>query len=282
MSVPKYLFRYRSDQSEHFWDDLTNAIEFRRFFLGSALSQNDPFEASPVVEEPDIDAVEIALKMRFGKNPIFSKEIIENQIGRKISRQEFRRTYRDARPSRETAQQYCDVVRETITNIQNRVRLASFSEVSDSALMWGLYANGHRGAALCFELSLEDYAEGGLLPMQVTYQDNRPSISVAEFASADFENSGIGEKIAMSTYCTKSSEWAYEREWRIFDADGDQPPSYAEVRSIKPIGLIFGCKTDEVVIDEAVGRFGASTKLYQCELSERDFEVRHRELILGR
>lgn len=277
MGVPKKLYRYRNNDTEHFWDDLENAIVHRKFYLGKASEQNDPFEANPTISEPNIDRVEEQLRNRFGNNPIFDKAMVEAKEGRKVSRQEFRRKFRNWAPSKETAREYIASVHNMLKGLPARTGLASFSEASDCPLMWGLYANSHKGVALCFEQRFSEHQHEDLLPLEVIYQETRPVLSADEYAGLKDDDAVAAEKMAQKTFTTKASAWRHEKEWRLFDVSGKKQ-SYVSASSLKPIGLIFGCNTAPKLIDEAVQRFAEHIKFFQCELSESSFEIGHREI----
>jgi hypothetical protein len=80
------------------------------------------------------------------------------------------------------------------------------SEPNDSLLMWAHYAAEHTGFAIGIDVSHESWvAEEKRLhgaTTQVTYADERPHRETA------------GEVTASDVWYTKSTHWAYEREWR--------------------------------------------------------------------
>jgi hypothetical protein len=79
-----------------------------------------------------------------------------------------------------------------------------FSERNDDLLMWGHYGGSYRG--FCLEFRTEHDPFNRL--RQVKYVDNIPEIDLVPFLLH-----GDAEQFA-DLYCTKSSAWAYEREWR--------------------------------------------------------------------
>lgn len=92
------------------------------------------------------------------------------------------------------------------------------SEVRDSILMWGHYADNHRGLVVGFDSAHPFFSrrrnecdEFGFL-RQVTYQLNRPRVSLTDTTSPAW-------------FQTKSADWEYEKEWRIV-----RPLSEAEHR----------------------------------------------------
>jgi hypothetical protein len=110
------------------------------------------------------------------------------------------------------------------------------TECPDSLLMWAHYADNHNGVAIQFDsnhpfLSTE-HSSGG----PVNYLDERPVLSYSNINSPDL-------------FFRKSTEWAYEREWRFIRrlADADQvvgaEPSPIHLFGLPPdliTGVIIG------------------------------------------
>jgi hypothetical protein len=102
---------------------------------------------------------------------------------------------------------------ETTTSFFNgvfnsNVGVLCLSEVRDSILMWGHYADNHHGIVVGFDSDHKFFAqkrteqdEFGFL-RRVNYQNQRPRVTVADTTSPVW-------------FQTKPEQWAYEREWRI-------------------------------------------------------------------
>lgn len=88
------------------------------------------------------------------------------------------------------------------------VGVLCLSEVRDSILMWGHYTENHRGFVVGFDpdhpffskRSSEDDDFGFL--RWVNYQPQRPQVMLSDTTS-------------IAWFQTKSTDWAYEKEWRI-------------------------------------------------------------------
>lgn len=136
------------------------------------------------------------------------------------------------------------------------------AEKPDNLLMWAHYAANHSGCVLeldsnSFRFRLPrsrtiEALESGR-PWPVMYSSRRPVITSRTFP-----------------YLTKSREWSYEREWRVFHHVDDDPffDQYGTdgsiLRSIRPeqiTRIIFGCR---------------ATKEFRIELS--DFIERSKHL----
>ena len=92
--------------------------------------------------------------------------------------------------------------------LNQNVGVLCLSEVRDSILMWGHYAENHRGFVVGFDskhpffsLRRTEQDEFGIL-RQVDYQRKRPIVTLSDTSSPAW-------------FQTKSEQWAYEKEWRI-------------------------------------------------------------------
>ncbi len=89
-----------------------------------------------------------------------------------------------------------------------QVGVLCLSEVRDSVLMWGHYTDSHRGFVVGFDSEHDFFLrrrgsrdEFGFL-RKVAYQLKRPSVDLLATTAEEW-------------FQTKSSDWAYEKEWRI-------------------------------------------------------------------
>jgi hypothetical protein len=97
----------------------------------------------------------------------------------------------------------------TIDSLLNQnVGVLCLSEVRDSLLMWGHYADNHKGFVIGFDSShpfflkrRSEHDEFGFL-RKVDYQVQRPHVVLSDTSSPVW-------------FQTKSSQWAYEKEWRM-------------------------------------------------------------------
>lgn len=118
--------------------------------------------------------------------------------------------------------------------------MISFSKDYKNPLMWGHYADRHRGVCLGFEASVEDLVE-------VQYQAERLRIENRTFAT---------EKDVQDLLSIKYKDWSYEKEIR----------------------LITNLEQVEKVADMYFEPFGARLKLveinlgFQCQTSMEEYE----------
>lgn len=89
----------------------------------------------------------------------------------------------------------------------HRIGILSLSETHDNALMWSHYCSNHQGYVIefnsehnFFRSNNKDYVIENT--SKVVYTNNRPNVTLERLSMKDL-------------YFTKSTDWSYEREWRI-------------------------------------------------------------------
>ena len=124
--------------------------------------------------------------------------------------------------------------------------VACFSESIKSILMWSHYADSHKGFALeySFRPTLEEPIKNVMIA-PVVYQEERLDISsyiVWAFLlilGIRINNPDISASIKNALY--KSSDWAYEKEWRLIDST---PRNFFDTSAsaipYKPAAIYYG------------------------------------------
>ncbi|MDO4332786.1 MAG: DUF2971 domain-containing protein [Eubacteriales bacterium] len=118
-------------------------------------------------------------------------------------------------------------------NLQRTVFIACFSERPDSLLMWGHYANNHRGICVGYDLKklIENY---DCLP--VIYEEELPQ--------------NINNAHILKDTLTKYRDWEYEKEWRIIKTDENIRGDRGKIIDfVKPKKIILGCKNNDFLWD---------------------------------
>lgn len=93
------------------------------------------------------------------------------------------------------------------SSIAKKMGLICFSDNWRSPVMWAHYADKHRGICLGFDVP-DEGPESAL--KRVDYSPERLKLTLN--MQEDFR--GINHDVIRAVLCTKSAEWAYEREWR--------------------------------------------------------------------
>ena len=126
-------------------------------------------------------------------------------------------------------------------------KLLCLSDVPDSILMWSHYAQNHSGMVLRFT----DQTPGNPLVMarRVRYLDQMPSLLDEETLSRKLAGCKVLDtrRIMNEVIYTKSSHWAYEREWRVYAGTGRSSDPYEDIpfNARELDGVIFGVRMDE-------------------------------------
>ena len=297
-NLPKQLYRFRSNT-----DYTISALRKDQIWGSNIWEFNDPYECVPFCdfaklqqtldEEMSFDHVENVIKiLKSGEIPenvvrVFGKSAIDHLI------HEVPDTYNPER-----FRQACEgIKRQIIQNAsanldklnsdffegilleESRRYIACFCEENDSSLMWGHYANGHRG--LCLEYDFSEIIKPCTLECQQSHQCNNlllsPTIAPVIYKTTRLdapahmltllqmmiqENQqmvprGIYQRdtlLIAKCLLTKSNDWAYEKEWRIFSPCFSNLKSNHEViLHAKPNAVYLGARTVSKFDDEVVG-----------------------------
>lgn len=142
-----------------------------------------------------------------------------------------------------------------------RIGMLCLSERGDNVQMWSHYADHHRGACLEFR--------DGVFARQaqpVRYSRRHPEV---RFFSQDKDERG--RRILL----TKADDWAYEREWRVLDAEGG--PGLRVVQDAGLACVILGCRTtpqDEQRVRQWIQQSGTPLELRRATRSETSYALR--------
>jgi hypothetical protein len=123
--------------------------------------------------------------------------------------------------------------------VGNSLRACSLSEECQDLLMWGHYADRHRG--FCIRFEFRNDAELSKLLYPIEYNPRFPELDNKIDQSLE---------TALSSTLTKSEKWSYEREWRIVGRVSDDGSTagelFATYRPQAITGIIFGVRTPEL------------------------------------
>lgn len=151
--------------------------------------------------------------------------------------------------------------------IRDHLGVCALSANPRSPLLWVHYAQDHKG--LCVQLRPWVDPEA-LVAHQVEYRDKYPVMR-------DFSRAANGHD-AMLPFLRKSTDWAYEEEWRIVEPDRPHTCRLFNARAMT--GVIFGLRTTEVdrayvreLMEERQRRYGVKPTLYQAVAAERAYRV---------
>jgi hypothetical protein len=110
---------------------------------------------------------------------------------------------------------YSTFLADAIVFVREGIKVCSFSERQDSIIMWSHYADEHRGFCIEYDMqtiALDDLRRRMLFPM--IYTDKL--FDATKYFEAAMTDAGKFNNIfPILSAIYKSSEWAYEKEWRL-------------------------------------------------------------------
>ena len=282
-NIPNRLYRYREFNTYNLEALIKDEI------WGSSISTfNDPFECMPCYDLQELvmnihngmDSKIIAEKYAELKNrsniddvlKVFEPEDIE-RIKSNLPDVIEEEKIRAALKAEENIimqfinSQYMNIVNDCFLEVYNaevKRIIACFSEVYDSSLMWGHYADSHRG--FCIGYNFEDdisacdktcenplYCMNMMMKLPiapVVYSDTRYDASstllnyiiqhLSQMAQIPIEQFYEDFLFILKCLLTKSTEWSYEKEWRMF-ANGSEFKPHAVICNRKPTAVYIGC-----------------------------------------
>jgi hypothetical protein len=134
----------------------------------------------------------------------------------------------------------------------------SLSEKQNDILMWGHYAASHTGICIGFAtLEMNDALH------RIVYQDERPVINPMRDQATLIEKGLL----------TKSSQWAYEREWRIL---GRQQIGRVGISQSAIRGIILGARisaSDEALVRQWAKDGFLTVSWFRARLSDTSFSM---------
>jgi len=195
---PASLYKYEAFSAQ----SLLN-LKSQVIYFGSPLQFNDPYDCAltPNLLEPTDAEVE-SIRGIYLENPGLS-ERARNEFETFGTRQLRSALMRAARAG----------FRHTVEEFLEQRGVACFSERNDDLLMWSHYGGGYKGFCLEFDSSADALQN----VQQVRYVPALPALDLSTvLLSNDFHP-------IQELFCTKSTAWSYEREWRaIHNVAGTQ------------------------------------------------------------
>lgn len=197
-TVVPLLYRYRSFR-KHDVDEILNG----NLQLSSITTFNDSMEGNMCLfkNEEEIDAI-VESRVAFhhdlikGFPPVYSDDYLRKSERRMLLKKQ---------------NNYSKLLGDSGAYV------GSFSEESNSTLMWSHYADSHRG--ICVEYDFNDVAENSILHkllFPVCYTEN--PVYLGDLIKDKDNDKICSYPVDTAVVCAlinKSTSWQYEREWRI-------------------------------------------------------------------
>lgn len=196
------LFKYRSLEGKN-WDYTLDLLINNKLYFAPANSYNDPYETEFRIKYNSwSDLIELFVRVEIkntGINEEEARKKVEHVLSRVSKEQIEMRLWEAAYNMSEYAGQ--------------RVGVYCLCGNPYDLLMWGHYSFGHRGICIQFEDQTINQMFNNSL-YKVKYQNELPSLEISKLLSSQFH---IDAYRSMDIWTTKSNDWKYEQEWRIFD-----------------------------------------------------------------
>lgn len=221
MGIPKKLYKYESFTTQ----SLSN-LKSQILYFGSPLDFNDPYDCAITarIKEPTDTDVE-SFRVQYSKIPDFPEQT--KQALAQASTDELR-SWLHGVGNRSIS----DIVHKAIDG----KGISCFSEKHNDLLMWSHYGDKNKGFCLEFDTSFEPFNKA----KKVKYTEEIPSISITDaIVKNNFEQ-------LFDLYCTKSTSWEYEAEWRCIHHHVGTKWIY---ESEALTGVYFGSNVPDQVID---------------------------------
>jgi len=261
----KIIYKYRD------WNnfDHRKLLIDKEIFLTSPKDFNDPFDCRITKNFGLLDTDDKIWEFAKYQSSFFKSQL---ERGRSNVQEFERKIFERIKLYRDVEQKDWD--NYTFRKQDEHYGVVSFSEIWDSILMWGHYANNHSGFSVgFFEEKLKNsgiFSGGGI----VNYSDKFPNINPIEDVSI--------ESLFIETH-TKAKEWAYEKEYRFVKLFYPEVPTidkrkvyldksfYAEIL----IGLKFPKDQIKSISNLA---FELGVKIYQVKQVPFRFELTREQI----
>lgn len=252
--MPDRLFKYQPFNAQ----TLRN-LKDRTLWFSAPNRFNDPFDCALSVFDANVSDADLLQLFKYSHAKVPNPAHFENYAMRDgVPTDEFRQ-------SSITAME--NVLAETRRSHFERRGVASFGESATNLLMWGHYADGHRGFCLEFDGTVDPFSTA----MKVTYSSDFPKVNPVNLFRDDAKFQDIIEPMML----TKARCWEYENEWRVLHAQANHAYTYPW-SALK--GIHLGASMPEVDIEIiALILRDSPTKLFKAERSETAFVVNSRE-----
>jgi hypothetical protein len=245
--LPKTLYKYQAITLETLENQKTRSIWF-----SSPSAFNDPFDCALQVISPDLSQMDTERALAWARLHVPAQ--YQAQIADQLQpSEEFRQAITIS------VQQFFEKQRAVELE---KYGISCFSAKNDDLLMWGHYANGHRGICLEFDTNKEPFMNA----RPVTYSNTVPLFSPIDILDGNVDN------IVEALILTKNSCWSYESEWRIPLNSSRVAIKYQDVALT---GVYFGAKisnTHREIVQHLLR--DESVKLYSMSIVSGSFALK--------
>lgn len=250
-NTPPNLYKYLSVN-----ENTIETLIKQEVYYSDPINFNDPLDCKPVITvdvEMDVlkrvmcdllrkrqekEFMQLAKKLHAREDSISNRVVAlaETEIMKFLNEVKYNASEYDSDAAVNfIKEQYTQAIENEILSVFKKGVLC-LSKKFNSPLMWSHYANNHRG--ICVEYDMTDVDEGTV--KKIIYGGSR-SLKVS-LIDAWLTTGEMPSEIEQVCLLTKSSEWSYENEWRMFGRIG-VGGIQSKIRSV-----IFGMHCKETTI----------------------------------
>lgn len=263
---PSSLFRYRTCATENI-----DAFQKDQVWLSTADKFNDPFDTllqydlafiQQVVDEPQPAKVLEAMTRYIAQGASIPEKIAKmfpedyiQECSQRTQQALEHNEFQNILPERlKMLQIQLFFINAILPQwLQQNSITASFSEDVNSILMWSHYAENHKGFAVEYDPHPYLFPNPETLCLfPIIYSDKRYDATqysyylISQFLQAPSINIDQLRQFRLMLY--KSTDWAYEREWRLIGGNANPPQGYtsrSEPHHIPAKAIYYGCRITE-------------------------------------
>lgn len=228
-------------------------LKSQSLYFGSPRNFNDPYDCAitATVRDPSADEVEL-----------IRQHYVNDTVTPDSVREQFR-----TMPFHELKQLLITSAKKGIADVRekflNTKGVTCFSEHNDELLMWGHYGGQYKGFCLEFATSKEPFTK----LRQVQYLDVIPQVDIADcMVKKNYD------KLLDDLYCTKSSFWKYEKEWRAIHSESGTLFGYGDLLKAVYFGPDIERQALEIICLIVQGQ-NPDVQFFQGKRSETEFKV---------
>ena len=253
------LFRYRPVT-----DKTINALKQDRLYLSTPDHYNDPFDSVCYIDEIKLKR-SISQQLDIGIQDGFFDNRNMIRLIREMPTVDNSLTKYDLSVPKVFAQSeavcsdFLDSAIRLINNTRNNIisnsKVACFSELYDSILMWSHYADEHKGFAVVYTYgglqSAKVYnSNGEMITRKILVDRIHYSQTSLDSSQLFFDETPEYLKTGKWSNCFgqshlfyKLAEWSYEKEWRLWIVQNDfSKTEDAAYLAVKPSAVILGTR----------------------------------------
>ena len=191
MDKPQSVFRFEGFTTQSLLNLKSQAVYF-----GSPTQFNDPYDCALTSTVRFPDKVETSELVK----ELLEKDDVPNEVKaalRKESLEVTQKSFFDG---------VTEYQKEYERELAEKHGACCFSEANRDLLMWSHYAESGTGFCLEFSTDCEPFNK----IRKVKYSMKMPRVNALDLVR------GTADEAVLDLFCTKSTSWSYEREWRAF------------------------------------------------------------------